>query len=369
MDAKRLEEQIGKTGYVLENEVAQILKAAGWTVISNKYYVDDFEESVREIDLVAYQVEKVQDIIVYTVLVISCKKSESNVWALLARETNLKDPNVNWWPLHAWSNDKRLAYQLGTPNIGHRYHDEVAALGVKDVLTIPAVEVFAFQEMDGKGGQPQNQKAIFSAITSLMKAQAYELGALPRRKKEPSVYQFNLLSVVDAELAQLMFAGGKVTCAEIDSEQYLARYIIKRDETFSRIRFIRSNVFAKSLEDYGRLHKANAIWFERISNEFYDGIERDSRRREVLRDDLNEALEWELIWYTPFKETTEARLSWQEKNGELVVYLNFDDQAIAKISEDADALRGIAAILAKLLRYKGRFVVKRDPLHKGQTGH
>ena len=74
MDTKKLEAQIRKTGFVLENQVAQTLKSAGWTVISNKYYVDDFEDSVREIDLIAYQVAKIQHFDVYTVLIVSCKK-------------------------------------------------------------------------------------------------------------------------------------------------------------------------------------------------------------------------------------------------------------------------------------------------------
>lgn len=101
MDVKKLEQEIRKTGFVLENDIAQILKAAGWTVISNKYYIDDQQDTVREIDLIAYQGSKVQQFDVYTVLIISCKKSESNVWALLAREVNLRDPNSDWCPLHA----------------------------------------------------------------------------------------------------------------------------------------------------------------------------------------------------------------------------------------------------------------------------
>jgi hypothetical protein len=82
MDLSKLETQIGKTGFVLENRIAHELKTAGWTVISNRYYVDDSEETVREIDLVGYRVTKVQHFNVYTSLIISCKKSEANAWAL-----------------------------------------------------------------------------------------------------------------------------------------------------------------------------------------------------------------------------------------------------------------------------------------------
>ena len=86
MQYEQLPTQILKTGFVLENQIAQQLKAAKWTVISNRYYVDDAEESIREIDLVAYQATRVQHFDVYTTLLVSRKKSEANAWALLSRE-------------------------------------------------------------------------------------------------------------------------------------------------------------------------------------------------------------------------------------------------------------------------------------------
>ncbi len=93
MNDNKYAEGIRKTGFVLEYKVANTLRKAGWTVISNKYYEDDFEGSVREIDLVAYKASKIQQIDVYTTLLISCKKSDSDIWALLSRDINLKDPN------------------------------------------------------------------------------------------------------------------------------------------------------------------------------------------------------------------------------------------------------------------------------------
>ena len=130
MTNQHLPAQIAKTGFVLENRIAQLLKAAKWTVISNRYYVDDAQESVREIDLVAYQTSKVQHFDVYTTLIISCKKSETNLWALLARDINLKDPNSDWQPLHAWSNDKAITHQLASSDVAKRYHDSAIKFGV-----------------------------------------------------------------------------------------------------------------------------------------------------------------------------------------------------------------------------------------------
>ncbi|MEN6587727.1 MAG: hypothetical protein ABFE02_16935 [Sulfuricella sp.] len=367
MEPKKLETQIRKTGFVLENQVAQILKSAGWTVISNKYYVDDFEESVREIDLVAYQVQKVQHFDVYTVLVVSCKKSESNVWALLARDINLRDPNSDWWPLHAWTNDKALLYQLDEPGAAKRYHEGGASLGVQEALNLPSVEVFAFQEMDRSSGSPQNDKPIFSAVTSLMKAQAYELGALPLRKKAPSIYQFNLLSVVDAELARLMFRGDDITATEVESEHYLARYIVKKKETFSRIRFIRSNVFADVLKDYGRLHQANAKWFGSLCDSFYNGIMKDYRRNNVLLDDFKKLVSWELVWRIrqTFNITVEIDsywFHWDKEASHVSIGLKLEGKMVDFLNGDPQFNALTKSALEKIYRYAGSFVFEVDDI-------
>jgi hypothetical protein len=365
MDEKKLEAQIRKTGFVLEDEIAQVLKSAGWTVISNKYYVDDFENSVREIDLVAYKARAVQHFKVYTVLVISCKKSESNVWALLARDINLRDPNSDWWPLHTWTNDKVLQFQLAEPDAAKRFHKSASSHGVKEALADPAVEVFAFQEMDRTTGSPQNDKPIFTAVTSLMKAQAYELDALPVRKKEPCVYQFNLVSVVDAELARLMFKGSKIKCTPVDSEHYLARYIVKKKETFSRIRFLRSVVFAKALEDYERLHEANTTWFGELCDEFFEGLFGSFRRQAVFLEDFQKHV-------LPFVKTrvrqalkAEPELStlwftWDKANSRLGLGLNLEKDAIDFLNQDAPTQKKTKAALQAFYRYSGPFTFEFD---------
>jgi hypothetical protein len=359
MDRKKLETEIRKTGFVLENQVAETLKSGGWTVISNKYYVDDFENAVREIDLVAYKVKTVQHFKVYTVLVVSCKKSESNVWALLARDINLRDPNSDWWPLHAWTNDKALQYKLGEPSIARRFHDDIALLGVNEVLQQPDVEVFAFQEMSRTSGAPQNDKPIFAAVTSLMKAQAYELDALPLRKKTPCVYQFNLLSVVDAELARLMFNAGKIKCTPVDSEHYLARYIVKKKETFSRIRFLRADVFAKALEDYERLHKANAKWFGALCEEFYQGIFEDYRREAVFVEDFKKAVVPFLRGRIRRALNQEVELipwfGWDTESNQLRIYVNIENQALSFLNEDVKIQQKVKEALAGIYRYSGAF--------------
>lgn len=358
---EKFERQIRKTGFDLEHRVATLLKAAGWAVISNKFYLDDYEESVREIDMVAYRVGKVGATDMYTTLIISCKKSEANTWALLSREINVKDPNSDWWPLHAWSNDKALSYQLSQPDAGVRYHEQVAALGDSGrVLGVPEAEVFAFQEMDSKSGSPQNDKPIFTSITSLMKAQAYELSALPLRKKKPSIYQFNLLSVVDAPLIRLMFKGDEIKGSSVDSETYIARYIVKKRETFSRIRFVRAASFEDKLNEYGALHNANLQWFESQRNEFYSDAVEDWDKRQVFAEDFAREIKW-FLEHKLFKEFGEdidlpsPALYWSGNERSLSVTMPLTDEQAAYLNEDDEVLAHVAGKLKKFYRYEGEF--------------
>ena len=291
----KLEAQIANTGFVLENRVAETLKQAGWNVISNRYYVDDTgEETVRELDLIAYKATKLQELRLYTGLLLSCKKSEKDAWALLSRPINVKDPNANWWPLHAWSNNKAVAFELSLPDTPRRYHDAMQAAGVKDALALPAVDVFAYQEMDRHDGTPHNQKAIFQSVTSLIKAQSYELQSMPERQaKEAVVYQLNLLSIIDADLVRLHFDKGNITASSISDEHYITRYIVSKRNTVARVRFIKADYLDACLPDYARLHEANCKWVEERHGAFYkDAVK--SPRAEVFLDEFRTRVCWYL---------------------------------------------------------------------------
>lgn len=358
-------DEIRKTGFVLENEVAQHLKSAAWTVISNKYYVDDSEETVREIDLVAYRVSRIQHFDVYTALIVSCKKSDANAWALLARDLNIKDPNSDWWPLHAWSNDTGIAYQLALPSRAKAYHEAALTNGVTDALKLPEVEVFAFQEMDKTSGKPQNDKPIFSAVTSLMKAQAYELAALPGRKKAPAVYQFNLLSVVDTDLVRLMFTGSTITQSEIESEHYLARYIIRKREVFSRVRFVRASAFSLILQDYGRLHQANCAWFNSESAAFYKEILGDWSRTDALAQAFVDKFRFWVNWTLERKfqralDIGRPGLYWDSDKKSLRVGFELPDDVLLFMNNDADIRKQVGNALKSVYRYEGDFSITYD---------
>lgn len=254
-----------------------------------------------------------------------------------------------------------MLFKLSETEVSRQYHEEVRKLGVTEAFAQPEIEVFAFQEMNKSSGACQNDKSIFAAITSLMKAQAYELGVLPLRKKTPSIYQFNLISVVDAELARLLFSGKEIQCTEIDTEHYLARYIVKKKETFSRIRFIRANAFANSLKDYGRLHKANSKVFSQYCDSFYDSILKDDRRNSVLVDEFKATVKWTLQWRIAAElkinvKIDECWFSWCEEANHVKVEFNLDDSIVRFLNQDSKSKKCVKKALNSTFRYDGEFV-------------
>lgn len=359
---------IKKTGFILEYKVADTLRQAGWTVISNKYYEDDFEGSVREIDLLAYKVSKIQQIDIFTTLLISCKKSDADIWALVAKNINLKDPNAYWWPLHVWSNDKAIAYEIGKPTNSKNYHDQVIAFGVKEALSIPEYEVFAFQEMNRVSGAPHNDKNIFSAVTSLMKAQAYELGALLQRKKTPSWYQFNLLSIIESDLIRLVIGNDNTITQEIiEADHYISRYIIKKSETFSRIRFITYSSFREKLKDYDELHQANCKWLNVTINLFYDGILKDYNRTNVLIEDFRNQVWWGIYWFIKQNhgvkiEKKDISVGWNTEGEYAIVYVNCSETIILTLNEDIMLREKVKVAFKHVYRYSGEFCFEDDDI-------
>jgi hypothetical protein len=360
MDARKIQAGIRKTGFHLEHQVASTLRQGGWTVISNRYYVDDQEDAVREMDLVAYRVRELAEFRLYTTLIISCKKSDKNVWALLARTRDRDDPNIDWWPVHVWSNDRALAFAIGRPGWTKHYYSRAQELGVSRVALDPEVEIFAYQEMNRESGAPQNDKPIFASVTSLMKAQSYEIDALPERKKIPSVYQFNLLTVVDADLVRAHLDNPDVEIQAVSDELYVARYIIKKKETSARIHFVNAKDFPRLLEDYGRLHAANATLFREGKDSFYRGILLDRERRSVFEEAFSEAVLWKLNWrlrqahpgHTALKSLS-VSLS---REGEVAdVELETDDSVINFLNGDSEAKDDVSKALKEVYRYEGAF--------------
>lgn len=353
-------ENIAKTGFGLEFWTSQVLKDNGWSVINNKYYLDDQQSTVREIDIVAYKVRKVQHFMVYTALIVSCKKSENNIWALLSKDVDKKDPNIDWLPLHLWTNDKALEFMVCQSEFKSNFFAKIFNIKKSIPIGFPRHHVFAFQEMNKESAKPQNDRPIFDSVTSLMKAQAYELDALSQRKKVPVIYQFNLLSVFDTELIRIHFSKGGTEAYKENTLDYVANYIINKKETFARVHFVQKGSLASLLDEYSNLHDANCEVFDSTCNRFYEDAVKDSNKNKIFFDDFLKELLWAVRWRLHHKFGGSSNLEgtwlwWKDDRNVLSIQLEAHKEEIDFLNEDQQLTKKTRDLLKKYYRYQGRF--------------
>jgi hypothetical protein len=363
IDLEKIQVSITKTGFELEYKIGNLLRQNGWHLISNRCYIDDLEGTVREIDLLAYKVSSVKDFLVYTVIIISCKKNESNAWALLSRPIEEKDPNYNWRPFKGWSNHPALKYYMGSKSWPISYHEKLSD-ECPSLFEAPAVDVFAFQEMSKANGTSQNDKNIFASITSLMKAQSYEMSILENRQKEKKrVYQFNLISLIDSELVRVFFDEEKITATLVDSEDYLCRYILNKSEEIARIKFVSANAFPGMLEEYSKLHAKNLDVFAVNHEKFYSDAYKTWAKSKLLIEDLRKALRTPLTqarykYDKRYVEFTDVGTFWHTAEQRLIIELEHESitgEMIASLNQDADLKATTATALSDIYHYVGEF--------------
>ena len=73
---KNIEHAIKESGFPFENYASTVLREHGWTIIPNRFYLDDVKGIEREVDILAYKslLDEEENICFYTSLIISCKK-------------------------------------------------------------------------------------------------------------------------------------------------------------------------------------------------------------------------------------------------------------------------------------------------------
>jgi len=363
MNLSKYEEQIEKTGFGLENYVLRKLKSNGWTTISNKYYIDDDAGIVREIDLISYKARQVNSIWIYTVLIISCKKSESNCWSFLTRSIDKRDPNKNLTPIHAWSNNKSINHQINLKKFSTTYHEQAKEQNIKH-LSIPDFEIFAFQEMNKQTGAPQNDKAIFSSITSLMKSQSYEINSLPKRKKNDCAFQFSLINIVDGDFIQINFDSHPPKAEEINSTIHISNYIIQQKDEAARMLFIRKQELDKTIIDYNKLHEFNCSFFAAQYKTFFDEVIKDSTRRDLLKQEFLQLTKHNFFINWLKKTNTIIRIEsidfhWNKNENTLLVYVKTGGATLPLTwTTDTENNKIISEALENIYHYTGSFEIE-----------
>ena len=358
---EKLRSNIHKTGFVLEFQVSKILQEHKWNVINNRYYIDDIQRTVREIDIIAYKSIGIKDIKYFTTLIISCKKSDEKFWAFLTKNLYQSDPNIDFYPIFNWSNDRVLDYMLEKHDWKNKLIEEIEKKGfLKEIYSIPS-QVFAFQEMSKKNLKPQDDRSIFNSIESLIKAQSYELLCLGDRKKEKRFYNFNLISIADTELIEVDLEFPDFTLQEISGTKYLNRYIVNQKDSFFRIDFIKFDAFDKYLKNYDKLHNWNRTFYPKLIDKFYEDIFDSEEKTELQMDQIKKNIIWYLnhlirhthseieeieFFYSPREKLLEIELSAKETIGEIIItFLNESDKAKTRMSKT----------LNEYFRYTGKF--------------
>ncbi len=356
---------IKTTGFGLEFSVSKSLIENGWTVINNKYYIDDVQGSAREIDILAYKVGLENGIQVYTVLIISCKKSSENAWALLTKEKNQNDPNIDWNPVTIWSNQKILKFIVENYDWKTGYVNSSQKLN--NLLFSPQKHIFAFQELSKKNGKPQNDRTIFNSVVSSMKSQDYEIGSLEKRKQQDSLYNFNLISVVDAPLLRINYDDGGPNIEYINSDIYVGSYIINRKETVSRVHFVMSDVFTSCLSTYNMLHSHNINQTSVIFKSYYIDCLKDQQKVNLFLGEFSRNIRWDI--YEAIRDLRTDKnvkdvtgLIWDEKKALASIFVDdvWRDEEVDALNKNIEIRSKVKKALKKIYRYDGEFYFDMD---------
>jgi len=380
----QIQAALEKTGFILEHMVDDVFKKNGWSTIGGRYYADDVDGRARELDLVAYRTEKFEDVEVVAAVLVSCKKDESLTWAFLTKKKPKKDPNFDWNPVHVWTDVEPLSTYLKTESWKD---DHMDALGkkYKDMFS-PRCSIFAFQQLGltapqgtkqkrpGKDGEvmdsagvvtPRNDDQIFSSIVSVMKALDYEVDLLGTRvRNRKRLYHFSLISVVDAPLVEVAYAGRSTRVSEIDGITHLARYMVKKRELSALVHFISASSLPSYLECMTGAAAKTAKFFSDLVDRSYESIEHNAKVRQVIAARIKGRLLWRInasIEANSGQRGEISELSIDYQKGRLELEIDtFDDEVLKLLNGDGRLIDQVKSVLKDHARYEGDFVFTED---------
>lgn len=353
---EKIPSALEKTGFLLEHLVSEEFRKSGWSVIGNRYYVDDVDGKARELDLVAYRVAKSADLDVFTGVLVSCKKDAENTWAFMSKDKPPHDPNVDWEPAHYWTDLEPLASFLSSCEWRKDYFRSNKQ--IHNALFRDTKNIFATQLVSPDGSAPKNDKPIFDSITGLLKALDHELAALPNRaKRKKRLYLFSLVTVVEAPLVEVQYKGDSGKAVEVDRITHLARYMVSKRELSAHVHFIRSDKIGEFVGTLSDLAEHNALHMQSLVGKSFHAIRTSQSVRAQLAKMLGFRLRWRLnrvIQQHGFaQEITDIALSYNKD--QLTIDIDADETAIVFLNEDTEARKLASQLLKEVARYEGAF--------------
>lgn len=361
---EKLPEALSKTGFILENRVAEAFRQAKWGVINSRYYVDDVDGRARELDLIAYKVKSGKNVDVVTSLLISCKKDSEHVWTIMSRARPTQDPNMDWEPVHYWTNNEVLESYVSSIDWRHDYISQNSDLE-KQIFSIDR-QAFAFQLVTNDGKSPRNDRPIFESLTDLMKAQDHELSILPKRMKKNRVYLFNLVTIVDAPIYEVTYDEEAPTAKEVTEFRHLARYIVRKAELAARIHIVSQKKLEHIVSAYNSLSTYNNNYFNTLVSDAYASIKKNRSVQSILAKKVTKVIRWKINALLRKKNIKtldvkdEITISYRYSDRHLILHVPLDETAVAFLNSDKNLLTEVAEDLAKATRYSGKFRFEED---------
>jgi hypothetical protein len=346
IEKNKLIDAIKKTGFGLERKVSLLFENKGWSLINNRYYLDDINSIMREIDIIAYKFYQIKDISFFNSLIISCKKSEKNIWGFLTSPTR---NSINLIPMHSWNNSKILNALKYEDELLNFVKDKTKVKEYMKELFLVNKNIFAFQEIKNENGnyKANNDSNIFDSIISIIKALAYEISILGHRKQGTNViYNFDLLSIFDGRMINYNYTDEEPDIQEIEEISYINRYIINKKDSHYRIHFFKIAKLDSFLEKYDLFIKEQKNFHYKLINKYSEKFKTDYKLTnlflsEIIKDSISEIkfsiepynskIKLENISYDSDRKILNLELENIDENE--IRYLNTNKELIEKMKE------------------------------------
>lgn len=353
---------IKKTGFITEYSASKILNENGWFIINNRYYLDDISGIPREIDIIAYKTTKIKELFIYTVIVISCKKSEENYWLFLTKNLNKSDPNIIYENLDNWTNEKLLDSIDSKSIIENKVNIDIASKEfIKDIFLIKN-NIFAMQEISKSNFSLKNDQNIYNSIVSMIKAKEFEIESLGNRKKNKSVYNFFTVSVQDLSMIEFSPEDLNSELNEILHIKYLNRFIINQKDKFHLIHFIHIDYLRSFLEKFNLFHEYLVTEYiehlQLIKNKFYSSPRIYNCYLEEVRKEISFDIYLELKYTAKLIEEDIIDISFGNlyQENSLIIFLGFDNKYAIDFCNNSIKIKNkVNTILEKYYYFKINF--------------
>lgn len=297
-DIDKIKNVLTKTGHIFEYQVCDSFEKKGWLVIPNKFFLDKDENKGREIDLVAYKIDEVNDgTAVATVVVVEAKQSYKNGWVFFTKGEYPGSVNIENNPLFYYNEIDEFENAINKKKV----FDDLKRNDLKMIFDFPR-KAYCYSEVvseRGKSGnfgfRAVNPTDIHGAIFPVIKAISSELAFYQKRKiakKEKRFYWVFPLVVYNGSMMEAIVSNGSnLSVVEQDEFQFVIRYRSSQYDDFYSVNIIKRDLLDKYIDCYANAHKRMVELANKEIEIFYSNVDTKS---------------FELIWYRVLEQLVDS---------------------------------------------------------------